>query len=171
MVKIHIIGGPGSGKSYASKKLSDLLKIKYFDLDDLYYDNKAKSYGQMTPEKIRGKKLKDILKEESWIIEGVYFYWLSSSFSDADHIIILTPNAFVRNFRIIKRFVKRKLGLIKTKHESIRDFANLLRWSNQYEKDDLVRLKEFIRGFDKKTRYFKKADHAIRFILDETGNA
>ena len=36
--KIHIIGGPGSGKSYIAKKLSTLYNIKAYDLDDLFWD-------------------------------------------------------------------------------------------------------------------------------------
>ena len=36
--KIHITGGPGSGKSHIAKKLSHLYDIKSYDLDDLYWD-------------------------------------------------------------------------------------------------------------------------------------
>jgi adenylate kinase family enzyme len=165
--KIHILGGPGSGKSYASKKLSKLLKIKCFDLDDLVWDNKVKSYGKKAPEKIRDKKLKTILKRRSWIIEGVYFKWLRSSFSYADCIIILTPNVFIRDFRIIKRFIKRKTRLINIKHESMKDVFNLLKWNHQYAADDLIKLKEFIKTFDKKIKYFKKADQAIKYIQNQ----
>ncbi|MFH0701512.1 MAG: hypothetical protein V2A62_03685 [Candidatus Woesearchaeota archaeon] len=49
--KIHIIGGPGSGKSYAAKRLSQLLKIPHFDLDELHWDKNANRYGIKTPEK------------------------------------------------------------------------------------------------------------------------
>ncbi len=168
MVKIHIIGGPGSGKSYASKKLSESLKIPCFDLDDLFWDNKAKSYGKKTPEKIRDTKLKNILKLKSWIIEGVYFKWVTPSFSEADHIIILTPHALIRDFRITKRFIKRRLCLIKSKKESIKDFFNLIKWNHAYEADDMLRLKEHIKRFDKKIRYFKKADQAINYIMNKS---
>ena len=171
MVKIHIIGGPGSGKTYVSKKLSELLKIECFDLDDLYWDHKANTYGKKESERIRDKKLKAILKKKSWIIEGVYFEWLLSSFSDAGLIIVLTPNVLIREFRIIRRFVKRKLGLIKTKHESIKEFIKLLKWNHQFDANNLIRLKKFINKFDKKTIYFKKSDQAIKYVLNKTSKA
>ena len=43
--RIHIIGGPGSGKTYAARHLSDLLGFPRYDLDDWFWDNAAQSYG------------------------------------------------------------------------------------------------------------------------------
>lgn len=44
-MKIHIIGGSGSGKTYLAKKLSAELNIAHYDLDDIQWDNNAKIYG------------------------------------------------------------------------------------------------------------------------------
>jgi adenylate kinase family enzyme len=44
MTKIHIIGGPGSGKSFM-ERISKHLNITRYDLDDIFWDNNAKEYG------------------------------------------------------------------------------------------------------------------------------
>lgn len=43
--KIHIIGGSGSGKTYIADRISEKLDIKTYDLDELFWDNSADSYG------------------------------------------------------------------------------------------------------------------------------
>ena len=59
------MGGPGSGKTYVAKKLSSLLKIPWFDLDDIYWKRNAKSYGIKTPERLREKKFNSTKLQES----------------------------------------------------------------------------------------------------------
>lgn len=49
-IKIHIIGGSGSGKSYICEKISKKFNIPHFDLDDIFWDNHAIEYGVKTPE-------------------------------------------------------------------------------------------------------------------------
>ena len=107
--KIHIIGGPGSGKSYAANRLAQMLDIPVFDLDQLFWDLSSARYGTRTSEDVRDNKLREIFQKDKWIIEGVYYSWLYDSFAQADMIIILNPNPFLRTWRILKRFIKRKL--------------------------------------------------------------
>ena len=40
-MKIHIIGAPGSGKSFLADNLSKQFDIPHYDLDDLQWDNAA----------------------------------------------------------------------------------------------------------------------------------
>lgn len=75
MMKIHIIGGPGSGKSFLAEKLSKELGISHFDLDDLQWDNKSASYGIKRSPDERDRLLNDVLSHNDWIIEGVYYAW------------------------------------------------------------------------------------------------
>ncbi|MGB8451549.1 MAG: hypothetical protein WCD89_04380 [Anaerocolumna sp.] len=35
-MKIHIIGGSGTGKTYVSEKISKQYKIPHFDLDNIF---------------------------------------------------------------------------------------------------------------------------------------
>ena len=165
--RIHIIGGPGSGKSYASKLLSHSLKIPYYDLDELYFDRKAKKNWTKTPEKARNKAFKKILKKDKWIIEGVYYKWVHNSFSEAEVIIVLNSNVYIRTWRILKRFILRKIGLGKIKKESLKEFIDLLKWNHTFDNDWLIKAKNSIKKFNKKTKYFNKADDAIDYLINK----
>ena len=40
-MKIHIVGGPGSGKSFLAEKHSTQYGIPHYDLDELQWDNET----------------------------------------------------------------------------------------------------------------------------------
>jgi len=148
--RIHIIGGPGSGKSYAARHLSHRLGVPAYDLDDLFWDHAAESYSVRASDADRDAKLIAIAKEDAWVIEGVYYRWLKPSFERADVIFVLHPNVFLRDLRIVKRFVSRKLGIMPTKRESLLDFYRLIEWNHKYDSDNLKRAVDFIRDFEHK---------------------
>jgi hypothetical protein len=68
--RIHIIGGPGSGKSYAARQLSRLLGIPAYDLDELFWDRAAPRYGVRATVAERDTRLVAITQEVTWVIEG-----------------------------------------------------------------------------------------------------
>ena len=105
-MKIHIIGGSGSGKTYLADKLSKEYGITHYDLDELQWDNKADSYGVKRNAEERQEILEDILENEQWIIEGVYYKWCKQCFADADKIYLLQVPRRVYIYRIVKRFLK-----------------------------------------------------------------
>lgn len=84
--------------------------------------------------KNRTQRLNDILKNNDWIIEGVFYDWLQDSFSKADYIFILTTKPIVFHYRIIRRFIRRKLGIEKSKKETLKSLKDLLIWTNKYQK-------------------------------------
>ena len=68
MKKIIVIGPGGSGKSYFSKELSEILNIPVFHLDNIFW-NKNKTHISKEEFDVR---LNEILNEESYIIDGDY---------------------------------------------------------------------------------------------------
>jgi adenylate kinase family enzyme len=162
--KIHIIGGPGSGKSYIAKKLSILYNIKAYDLDDLFWERHANDYGTKARDEDRNNALNNILKLESWIVEGVYYRWVEQAFNDADLIIILTTPKWIRHFRISRRFIRRKLGIITSKKEKLRDFWDLVKWNHKFDTDNLIRIRNFISDHESKVVECKKNQDILRII-------
>ena len=143
-MKIHIIGGPGSGKTFLAEKLSKELGISHFDLDDLQWDNKSASYGVKRSPGERDRLLNEVLSHNDWIIEGVYYAWCQQCFADADRIYVLNVPRYKYRYRIIRRFVRRKLGLEKGKKENLKSLRELLKWADKYQKVNLVEIRKLL---------------------------
>jgi len=162
--KVHIIGGPGSGKSYLANRLSVSLGVSSYDLDDLFWDNTAKSYGIRAEPETRDRKLHEILQCSGWIIEGVYHQWLDDSFRNAEAIVVLKPNVWLRDWRILKRFIVRKLGLSQGKRETFKGLVELLRWNHGYDSDNLTRARSVLEPYRDKMiecRRASEVEHTI----------
>lgn len=153
-MKIRIIGGPGSGKTFLAKRLSAELGIPHYDLDDLQWDNRTAAYGTKRPAEERDRLFKDILNRENWILEGVYYAWCAQSFADADRIYLLRVPRYRYRFRIIRRFVRRKLGLEQGKKETLKSLRQLLKWADKYQKVNLPEINKLLEPCsDKTVRY------------------
>jgi len=135
--RIHLIGGPGSGKSYAAARLSYLFDVPAYALDDLYWDRTT--YDVRTEPAARDQQLASLVERDGWIIEGVYYGWVAPSFAAADIIIAMTPSIAVRQWRVIKRFVLRKAGRAPSPNdnESLASLWRLLRWSQTFDEQHL----------------------------------
>ncbi|MDD3361616.1 MAG: AAA family ATPase [Hespellia sp.] len=149
-MKIHIVGGSGSGKTYLANRLSEEYNIGHYDLDDLLWDNKADFYGVKRSTDERCAKLQDILKKDNWIIEGVYYKWCKQCFVDADKIFLLEVPRHTYRYRIIKRFIRRKLGLEKGKKETLKSLKDLLKWADSYSANDMTEIKKLVEPYENK---------------------
>lgn len=161
MTKIYISGAAGSGKTTYAKKLSKKLKIKCFDLDEVKWINSGKSgiFNTERSKEERVKLLNKILTEnENWICEGVYFQdWIIPVVEQADEVIILDPPLYLRQYRIIKRSLRRLLHIEEAKFkETPKALFKLLSWNHHYNKKYLPRLMEKIHNTDTKYKIVKK---------------
>jgi adenylate kinase family enzyme len=149
-MKIHIIGGPGSGKTFLAEKLSAQLGIPHYDLDALQWDNTSLSYGKKRDALERDALLREILQKDDWIIEGVYYAWCGQCFEDADRIYLLSVPRYQYRYRIIRRFVRRKLGLEKGKKETLKSLSDLLKWADKYQRTNLVEIRRILQAYPDK---------------------
>ena len=154
-MKIRIIGCSGSGKTYLAKALSEKYNIPHFDLDDIQWDNNADGYGVKMPVEKRTELLNNILENENWIIEGVYYAWVGKCFEDADKIYVLDIPKRIYTYRIIKRTIKRKLGLEKGKKETLKSVYNLLKWTDTFKNKNMVEIRKILTKYPSKTVWLK----------------
>ncbi|MCP4644641.1 MAG: DNA topology modulation protein FlaR [bacterium] len=171
--RIHILGGPGSGKSYLARRLAAALGAPVCHLDDLFWDNDADTYGVRADPGKRGEALREFVARDGWVVEGVYHQdWVHESFQRADAIVVLTPSVWVRDGRIAKRFIGRKVGWVPApKRETFLGQLSLLRWNHGYNRDNLARTMEVLDGFAPKVHTFRSADDAAASILNRTPEA
>lgn len=167
--RIHIIGGPGSGKTTLAKKLSEHLNIQAYDLDDLYWRNDDETYDAKRDPAERDEKFKATLKKESWIIEAAYGGWTEPGFKAADLIVILEPPTRTRQWRIIKRFLKIQAGLERAKQkERWKDIPQFLKWSKHYPEKDFPNIQKTLDKYRHKTIKLTKKRPTIEDVIRST---
>jgi len=147
--RIHILGGPGSGKSYLAAKLANHFGIPAYDLDGLFWDQTTSCYGIRANPAKRDQQLASLVAHDGWVIEGVYYQWLAPSFKLADVVFVLTPSIWIRNGRVIRRFILRRFGKVPSKHESFADLWRLLRWSHAFDANNLIQARKFITAHER----------------------
>ncbi len=166
-MKIHIIGCSGSGKTYLAKALSQKFNIPHFDLDDIQWDNCATCYGSKMPIEKRTELLNGILKNNNWVIEGVYYAWVGQCFEDADLIYVLDMPKRIYTYRIIKRSIKRKLGLEKGKKETLSSVYNLLKWTDTFQNENMAEIKKMLTEYTQKTIWLKNPKEVCKVINEK----
>jgi len=164
-MRVHIFGCSGSGKTWLSEKLAAKYNIPHFDLDTIFWDHSQNAYGMKMLAEKRDELLNDILKQENWIIEGVYYSWLSRSFEKADKIIVLDIPKRVYQYRIVKRFLKRKVGIEKGKRESLKSVRALLKWTDQFQSNSFPETLQMIKPYSEKTIVLTSRKAVNNFIL------
>ena len=85
MLKVIVIGCPGAGKSVFSQKLSNITNLPLYHIDMLYH----KIDGTHISKDKLESKLRKILKNESWIIDGNYQRTLEMRLKKCDTVFLL----------------------------------------------------------------------------------
>lgn len=140
-MKVHIIGGPGAGKTSLSLKLAAFLNCEILHLDDIAYQNR--NFDKPTSREYRLAQVSSFTKRKSWIVEGVYFSWVGSSFKHCDKIVFIASNKLHRKNNILKRLSIN--GNLNKEQE-----ARLLKSNSEF--DDLFdkRISGFLKKFESK---------------------
>ncbi len=95
MKKILITGNAGSGKTTVGYHFSNILNKRLFHLDKIVWQ----PFWAVTPKKEKEEKFTEILKLDSWIVEGVSKIFLE----EADTIIFLDYSRWTCYFRSLSR--------------------------------------------------------------------
>ena len=150
--KIHIVGIYGSGKSTLAKKLSVLLNIKTYDLDEIKYKRK---YNIIRPVRERLKIVKEISNKKSWITEGAWTSYAKELYKKADLVILLQTPKGILYKRIFHRHFKRRLNKEDYKEHNLRTTFKIMKRVHQYFHDPehfttLKSHKEYLEKYAKK---------------------
>ncbi|MFK3939220.1 DNA topology modulation protein FlaR [Alkalihalobacillus sp. NPDC078783] len=136
MKKIHIIGSVGSGKTTFAKKLSTQTGIQHYELDNMVWQRVEGSGDIKRSMEERDTYLSNTLQLDQWIIEGVHHIWVRPSLDQADLVIFLDTPYWIRNYRIIKRYIRQKVGVEKANYDpTVKMFLNMFKWNIYFEKE------------------------------------
>ncbi len=144
-MKLFIIGPAGSGKTTLANKLSAITSTEYTNLDDLFWCNENGFYGKKRNDLERSDMLNKALQKDSWIIEGVYVEWPKKAIEESDVLIFLNLPKYLVSYRIIKRFLRRKLKIeASTKKETWKNTTDLLKWNMK----QIGKIKSLIKAYE-----------------------
>lgn len=102
MQRIMIIGSPGSGKSTLAKSIAQAFDLPLVHLDKLYW---KKGWMESSAEEF-DEKLSEVLKQETWVIDGNYSRTIAMRLKRADTVIFLDYPRRICLWRVIKRILK-----------------------------------------------------------------
>jgi adenylate kinase family enzyme len=102
--RIHIIGGPGSGKTTLAQELAVYLEIEAYELDKIAFTG-PEFEERPLPDRIAD--VHAIVSRPAWVTEGLFVQWTDELMTQASIIVWLDHVNWERSiWRITNRFVK-----------------------------------------------------------------
>ena len=146
--RIHIVGGPGSGKTTLAHEIGTRLGIQVHELDSIAF------MGPDYAERGLSERLADIstiASQPTWIVEGFFVLWTDQLLECADIIVWLDNISWERSrWRTVRRFIRSALREAKIR----RGLAKFTRFH-----DYAHHLKLFIRAFFSSRTYYVASAH------------
>ena len=126
--RIHITGGPGSGKTTLARLASARLGVPFYELDVVGYEGGA---GADRPMDVRLADIHRIAIQPAWVTEGVFLGWTSELFETAAVIVWLDLPWRLVAWRIFMRHVRAELRG-NNRHPGWLKLYRFMRWCRAY---------------------------------------
>ncbi len=140
--RVHIVGGPGSGKTSLARRLAQDLHVPMYELDRIAFEGLEYTW---RPLEVRLAEVNDIAAESSWVTEGMWLGWTEPILAQADVVVWLDCVPWYTAFRrILLRFAKgglqeakrqpglRKISRVHDYQRNLRLLSILMHVSWQY---------------------------------------
>lgn len=113
--------------------------------------------------------LNEIIHKEEWIIEGTHYKWGLESFRKADLIFIIRPNRFLRDLRVIRRFIKTRIGIEEWNYkQSLKNLYQMIFiWNRGYDKEGMNYVLEITNEVKEKRIFIKNNQEIFKHIEDK----
>jgi adenylate kinase family enzyme len=150
--RIHIVGGPGTGKSTLASRLGEMLEIEVHALDAIAYE--GPEYNERGLEH-RIVDVRSIAEAPEWIAEGIHLGWTHALLERADLIIWLDYARWRRSaLRILWRFMASAIKEARVQ-KGAKKFARF--------RDYRRHLRQLMHVLVSSREYFKPAHAAHRY--------
>ncbi len=164
MKRILIIGSGGAGKTAFSLRLGEILDIEVIHLDKHYWN----PGWEPTPQHIWFGMVAEMVKKDSWIMDGNYRGTMDIRFRAADTIILLDYSRYLCVLRGLKRIIT-NYGKVRPNMPSgcpEKFDWEFLRWIWNYPTRYRPRVMTKLNALtgDKKILIFQKPSEAERFL-------
>jgi adenylate kinase family enzyme len=103
VMRVHIVGGPGSGKTTLAHNLARECSLPLCELDTVAYEHGA---GAKRPLDLRLADVATVSGQDAWITEGIFLGWTDELFDRADAIIWLDLPWRLAAWRILLRHAR-----------------------------------------------------------------
>lgn len=157
MKKVVVLGCPGAGKSYFSKRLTKLINIPLYHLDMIWH-KPDKTYLSDEEFDIRHREL---LEKDSWIIDGNYFRTLDERLKYADCVFLFDVDTDI--------CVKGALSRIGTKRDDLPWFEDkvddeFIQYIKDFKKDYFPRILKSLENYHSEIIVFKNRTEADEYL-------
>jgi adenylate kinase family enzyme len=174
-MRIHIIGGPGSGKTTLALKLTKDLHIPFYELDSIWWNEKReteRSLAEVLP------CIDYIATRAAWITEGTDITCINKLLCRANYIIWLDVPWPLALWHIVTRHIRTTIQrtnrypgifrLLQFMKDSMLYYISSNNQNDQYTRSATIRILSNFESKTKRCASRKEAEAIFKIILADT---